>query len=209
MHFYKRLTQQTSHLHVLLLKGFLILQNFMDGSHDGMITLENRVCGVERVVKDMAHDLSTLANNQRGGNNMLESSGPLGNDNSKSVNNYDPMRGREDNGPARVAVIEEEDEEPGWMKWYKALDALHADDVDMAFAIVLAAEDDVMLAELMERTGPVIYRLSSDIGAEVLEAVGRLVVDEKVFDICLPWLQEVCSFLLSLKDTNLIIELSC
>ncbi|XP_076899231.1 TORTIFOLIA1-like protein 1 [Bidens hawaiensis] len=147
-----------------------MLQDFMDGSHDGMITLEKRVCGVERAFEDMARDLSILANNKRGGNNMLESSGPLGNDN--SIKNDDPMTGREDNGPARAAVTEEEDEEPGWMKWGNALDALHADDVDMAFAIVLAAEDDVMLAELMDRMGPVIYRLSSDIGAEVLEAVG-------------------------------------
>ncbi|KAK3027969.1 hypothetical protein RJ639_039436 [Escallonia herrerae] len=35
-----------------------MLQDFMGGSHDGMITLENRVRGLERVVEDMARDLS-------------------------------------------------------------------------------------------------------------------------------------------------------
>lgn len=35
-----------------------IYQDFMGGSHDSMITLENRVRGLERVVEDMAHDLS-------------------------------------------------------------------------------------------------------------------------------------------------------
>ncbi|XP_026409647.1 microtubule-associated protein TORTIFOLIA1-like isoform X2 [Papaver somniferum] len=35
-----------------------MLQDFMGGSHDGMITLENRVRGLERVVEDMARDLA-------------------------------------------------------------------------------------------------------------------------------------------------------
>lgn len=35
-----------------------MLQEFMGGSHDSMVTLENRVRGLERVVEDMAHDLS-------------------------------------------------------------------------------------------------------------------------------------------------------
>ncbi|KAJ8763682.1 hypothetical protein K2173_003154 [Erythroxylum novogranatense] len=35
-----------------------MLQDFMGGSHDSMITLENRVRGLERVVEDMARDLS-------------------------------------------------------------------------------------------------------------------------------------------------------
>ncbi|KAI3982095.1 hypothetical protein MKX01_019001 [Papaver californicum] len=35
-----------------------MLQDFMGGSHDGMITLENRVRGLERVVEDMARDFA-------------------------------------------------------------------------------------------------------------------------------------------------------
>ncbi|KAI3954854.1 hypothetical protein MKW92_019838 [Papaver armeniacum] len=35
-----------------------MLQDFMGGSHDGMITLENRVRGLERVVEDMSRDLA-------------------------------------------------------------------------------------------------------------------------------------------------------
>ncbi|KAI4308030.1 hypothetical protein L6164_031149 [Bauhinia variegata] len=44
-----------------------MLQDFMGGSHDGMITLENRVRGLERVVQDMARDLS-ISSGRRGGN---------------------------------------------------------------------------------------------------------------------------------------------
>ncbi|KAL0443393.1 UNVERIFIED_CONTAM: Microtubule-associated protein TORTIFOLIA1 [Sesamum latifolium] len=35
-----------------------MLQDFMGGSHDSMVTLESRVRGLERVVEDMARDLS-------------------------------------------------------------------------------------------------------------------------------------------------------
>ncbi|QHO18274.1 uncharacterized protein DS421_11g319070 [Arachis hypogaea] len=35
-----------------------MLQDFMGGSHDGMVTLENRVRGLERIVEDMSRDLS-------------------------------------------------------------------------------------------------------------------------------------------------------
>ncbi|GAB2284668.1 hypothetical protein Dimus_019120 [Dionaea muscipula] len=46
-----------------------MLQDFMGGSHDSMITLENRVRGLERVVEDMAQDLS-MSSGRRGGNFM-------------------------------------------------------------------------------------------------------------------------------------------
>ncbi|KAK8651788.1 hypothetical protein V6N13_141371 [Hibiscus sabdariffa] len=44
-----------------------MLQDFMGGSHDSMVTLENRVRGLERIVEDMARDLS-LSSGRRGGN---------------------------------------------------------------------------------------------------------------------------------------------
>uniref|UniRef100_A0A2P2KL97 Microtubule-associated protein TORTIFOLIA1-like n=1 Tax=Rhizophora mucronata TaxID=61149 RepID=A0A2P2KL97_RHIMU len=44
-----------------------MLQDFMGGSHDSMITLENRVRGLERVVEDMARDLS-ISSGRRGTN---------------------------------------------------------------------------------------------------------------------------------------------
>ncbi|KAE8713676.1 Microtubule-associated protein TORTIFOLIA1 [Hibiscus syriacus] len=46
-----------------------MLQDFMGGSHDSMVTLENRVRGLERIVEDMARDLS-LSSGRRGGNFM-------------------------------------------------------------------------------------------------------------------------------------------
>ncbi|XP_057732476.1 microtubule-associated protein TORTIFOLIA1-like [Arachis stenosperma] len=44
-----------------------MLQDFMGGSHDGMVTLENRVRGLERIVEDMSRDLS-ISSGRRGSN---------------------------------------------------------------------------------------------------------------------------------------------
>lgn len=53
----------------------------MGGSHDSMVTLENRVRGLERIVEDMARDLS-LSSGRRGGNFAMgfegSSNRPLG-----------------------------------------------------------------------------------------------------------------------------------
>lgn len=42
----------------------------MGGSHDSMVTLENRVRGLERVVEEMAREIS-LSSGRRGGGSML------------------------------------------------------------------------------------------------------------------------------------------
>lgn len=47
-----------------------MLQDFMGGSHDSMVTLENRVRGLERVVEEMARDIS-LSSGRRGGGGTL------------------------------------------------------------------------------------------------------------------------------------------
>ncbi|KAK3127185.1 hypothetical protein QOZ80_7AG0569550 [Eleusine coracana subsp. coracana] len=47
-----------------------MLQDFMGGSHDSMITLENRVRGLERVVEEMARDIS-LSSGRRGGGSAV------------------------------------------------------------------------------------------------------------------------------------------
>ncbi|XP_024959672.1 microtubule-associated protein TORTIFOLIA1-like [Cynara cardunculus var. scolymus] len=39
-----------------------MLQNSLRGSRDGMVTLENRIRGLEKVIEDMAHDLSVSNN---------------------------------------------------------------------------------------------------------------------------------------------------
>jgi hypothetical protein len=266
----------------------------MGGSHDSMVTLENRVRGLERIVEDMAHDLSisSVRRSAPGGGSMLSfdsSPGrPTGKYNgyhdfpSSKYNRYMPesswrpdsdgwdtnsyfrsssMGSRrslggnmsaggtrrgwekgpgpgpgpfrlgegpsarsawqaskdeatleairvagEDNGSrvsARAAVPELDGEAmtedgagarergPLWEAWTRSMDALHVGDVESAFGEVLATGDAYLLVKLMEQTGPVVDQLSSEIGNEVLHAVGQLLMEENYFDIALTWLQQV------------------
>ncbi|WOH04205.1 hypothetical protein DCAR_0623614 [Daucus carota subsp. sativus] len=296
-----------------------MLQDFMGGSHDGMLTLENRVRGLERIIEDMAHDLTISG--RRGGNYMMgfeESNRHLGkysgfsdyntkftrpgdgrssfgerfapsdgvaftargrgppswrNDLPESRDYYSygrngqigsrralgsgPMDGRspksdhgsdqsgsrrawdkgvgavrfdegpsarsvwqaskdeatleairvagEDNGKTRTARVAEReltaealgddnavpDRDPVWTSWSNAMDALHVGDMDSAFAEVLSTGDDLLLVKLMDRSGPVIDQISSEVANEVLHAVAQFLIEQNLFDICLSWIQQL------------------
>lgn len=276
----------------------------MGGSHDSMVTLENRVRGLERVVEDMARDLSISSSGRRGAsgfdgssNRSLSkyngfpdySSGKLGRNGDGRIHfgerfsAFDGMKSRgpswrsdpsdswdfnpygknghmgsrrgkmdieadqvgnrrgwergaglvrfgegpsarsvwqaskdeatleairvagEDNGVgrgARVAIPEMtaealgddgsvQERDPVWTSWSNAMDALHAGDVDSAFAEVLSTGDDVLLVKLMDRSGPVIDQLSNEVASEVLNAVSQLIMEQTLFEICLCWIQQV------------------
>ncbi|KAL0362249.1 UNVERIFIED_CONTAM: Microtubule-associated protein TORTIFOLIA1 [Sesamum calycinum] len=60
-----------------------MLQDFMGGSHDSMMTLEDRVLGLERVVEDMARGLS-ISSGRRGGSTMVRFEGSS----NRSLNKY-------------------------------------------------------------------------------------------------------------------------
>ncbi|KAF6175784.1 hypothetical protein GIB67_035911 [Kingdonia uniflora] len=60
-----QLERQQAHL-------MTMLQDFMGGSHDNMVTLQNRVRGLERIVEDMARDL-TISPHMRDSNFMVGS----------------------------------------------------------------------------------------------------------------------------------------
>ncbi|XP_078180723.1 microtubule-associated protein TORTIFOLIA1-like isoform X4 [Carex rostrata] len=294
-----------------------MLQDFMGGSHDSMVTLENRVRGLERIVEDMARDLSisSVRRSAPGGGPMFSSfdsspgrptgkynggyhdypsskysrymmpesswrpdsdgwgdpnnsyfrSSSMGNRSrglggGSNVNNMSaggtrrgwekgpgsgPFRLGEgpsarsawqaskdeatleairvagedniNNGPSRVSaraavpeldgeVIAEDGGEgaqergPLWEAWTRSMDALHAGDVDSAYGEVLATEDAYLLVKLMEQTGPVVDQLSTDIGNEVLHAVGQLLMEENYFDIALTWLQQNSGFSFGLEE---------
>lgn len=86
-----------------------MLQEFMGGSHNSMVTLENRVRGLERMVEDMAHDLS-ISSSRRGGsfryNGYLDYGGrlPYGDRFPSSEGVSPSMRGR---GPTWRSDLQE------------------------------------------------------------------------------------------------------
>lgn len=241
------------------------MQDFKGGSRDGMVTLENRVWGLERVVEEMARNLSSSLSTLRTScymNEFQESSGrSLGkysgfsdspytvlgrNDDrmsyvgrgsswdynthsrnpqigsrramdSRSAKRVGPVRFGE--GPSARSVWKASKDEatleairgaapettaqvlgnenhvqkrdPLLSVWRKATDGVHVGDMDMAFTEVLSSGDDPLLVKLMDKTGPVIDRLSGDVVNEVLHAVAQFFLEPSVFDICLSWIQQV------------------
>ncbi|XP_075487270.1 microtubule-associated protein TORTIFOLIA1-like isoform X4 [Primulina tabacum] len=303
-----------------------MLQDFMGSSHDSMVTLENRVRGIERVVEDMARELS-VSSGRRGSSSMVGfeessnrplsryngfpdySSGKLGRVNdgrshfgerftafdnvssglkgrgsswrsdvsdswdfpaygknsqigsrraagggptdfriSKTDNGADQPGSRiawengagpirfgegpsarsvwqaskdeatleairvagEDNGvtrSARVAIPEMtaealgdddpvQERDPIWTSWSNAMDALLVGDMDSAFVDVLSTGDDLLLAKLMDKSGPVIDQLSNEVASEVLHAVAQFLLEQNLFDMCLYWIQQLADIVL-------------
>ncbi|XP_047065915.1 TORTIFOLIA1-like protein 1 isoform X3 [Lolium rigidum] len=294
-----------------------MLQDFMGGSHDSMVTLENRVRGLERVVEEMARDISLSSGRRGGGSSPGRSSAKYngfheysnskfgrggdgrmgyadryfsadgmasgvrspswrpdseqwdsyaysgsrngmnsrrgldsfssdsrvprnGNDQAGPRRGWDKGQGPfrfgegpsarsawraskdeatleairvagEDNGSSRAAArvpIPELDGEalnddnqgdgrgPVWESWTRAMDAVHVDDMDSAYAEVLSTGDTELLAKLMEQTGPVVDQLSNEVANEVLHAVGQFLVEESFYDIALSWLQQLADLVM-------------
>lgn len=254
-----------------------MLQDFRGGSRDGMVTLENRVRGLERVVEDMACNLSVSSNSRRVSSYMtgfdescgrslgkyngfsdypntkygrnddgisyraswrpdngrnthiglrktMDSRSPKSENGSEHVNRrgWGDVRfgegpsarsiwqaskdeatlaairvagdgdGPVGNGGAAAEVAGDEsrvrNREPVWRN---AMDAVRLGDMDTAFAEVLSSGDDLLLVKLMDRTGPVVFQLSSDVASEVLHAVVQFLLEPYLIDICLSWIQQL------------------
>lgn len=113
--------------------------------------------------------------------------------------------------PEAEAIMDEDDDfrggqerDPVWTSWSNAMHALRVGDTDSAFAEVLSTGDELLLVKLMDKTGPVLDQLSSDIGNEVLHSIAQFLLDHTLFDICLSWIQQVTTFFVFfLSEINL------
>ncbi|GLJ26447.1 hypothetical protein SUGI_0510480 [Cryptomeria japonica] len=84
-----------------------------------------------------------------------------------------------------------------WSVWTRAVDYICAKDIDAAFVEVLHSEDDLLLIQLMKRTGPVLGNLSQVTTLEILQTVLRLLLDQKFLDTIIPWLQQMVDLIYS------------
>ncbi|GJY85510.1 microtubule-associated protein tortifolia1-like protein [Tanacetum coccineum] len=217
-----------------------MLQDFKGGSRDGMVTLENRVWGLERVVEDMARNLSMSMNNlktscyinqafeessgrsmskyngfsdyksrgsswnhqthtrntqiglRKGGGAVRFGEGPSARSVWKASKNeatLEAIRGAAPEVPGTENLVKNRD--PGLAVWKTAMDGVRAGDMNMAFGELLSSGDDLLLVKLMNKTGPVIDRLSHEVASEILHAVAQFLLEPNLFDICLSWIQQL------------------
>lgn len=99
-----------------------------------------------------------------------------------------------------------------WTSWTNAMDALQVGDIDSAYAEVLSTGDDFLLVKLMDRSGPAIDQLSSEVACEILHAIGQFLLEQNLFDVCLSWIQQVWhyfSLITSCKVFLLLFKSAC
>ncbi|XP_077236831.1 ARM repeat superfamily protein [Tasmannia lanceolata] len=93
--------------------------------------------------------------------------------------------------------------------WKRIRDFLCVGDHESAFIEALCSEDDLVLIELMDRTGPILERLSDETISEILRNVAAHLLDQRFMDSIIPWLRKVVDlsatcepnyFVLSAKD---------
>ena len=66
-----------------------------------------------------------------------------------------------------------------------------ADGMEPAYAEALSYGDCDDLIDLMDRTGPVLDKLSRETGNELLRVIAGQFLNTKLFDLALPWIQQV------------------
>jgi hypothetical protein len=71
-------------------------------------------------------------------------------------------------------------------------------DVESAYIAMLCSGDDVSMIGLMDVTGPILHKLSSETASEVLRVMSVQPMDRKFLEFAMPWIQQVSS-------TNLIL----
>ncbi|KAF5184268.1 microtubule-associated protein TORTIFOLIA1 [Thalictrum thalictroides] len=75
--------------------------------------------------------------------------------------------------------------------WKRVKEFLLTGDLDSAFVEVLCSGDDLTLIELLDRTGPVLERLSHETVSEILSTLALHFLDQRFIGSILPWLQQV------------------
>ena len=79
--------------------------------------------------------------------------------------------------------------------WKRIKEMVRAGDLEAAYEEAIGFGDEVVLAELMDGTGPVLEVLSSETMAGVLLALSVFVRDRRFLHLAVPWLQQACLFI--------------
>ncbi|TVT98805.1 hypothetical protein EJB05_55852 [Eragrostis curvula] len=79
----------------------------------------------------------------------------------------------------------------------------NADGIESAYAETLNCGDYDNLIHLMDRTGPVLEKLSCETGNELLRVIAGQFLNKKFFNLALPWLQQLVDLSMICKPTQL------
>lgn len=86
--------------------------------------------------------------------------------------------------------------------WKRVKGFICARDIEAAYMEVLQTDDDLVLIELMDRTGPVLDKLSDKTANEILCTLATHMLDHRFISSIVPWLQQVYLILICLFFAN-------
>lgn len=75
--------------------------------------------------------------------------------------------------------------------WNRIKDFLCVGDLDTAFVEALCSGNDLILIELMDRTGPVLEMLSRNTISDIVSTISAHLLDQRFLDSIIPWLHQV------------------
>jgi hypothetical protein len=98
--------------------------------------------------------------------------------------------------------------DPFWVLWSRALESVHANDLDGAYLEILGSGDELLLVRMMGHTGPVLQQLASTTVLQLVYTITQLLQQQSFLDCILPWIQQV-HFLMLFPHHILFLRTSC
>jgi hypothetical protein len=98
--------------------------------------------------------------------------------------------------------------DPFWVLWSRALESVHANDLDGAYLEILGSGDELLLVRMMGHTGPILQQLASTTVLQLVCTITQLLQQQSFLDCILPWIQQV-HFLMLFPRHILFLRTSC
>ncbi|CAD5168616.1 unnamed protein product [Musa acuminata subsp. malaccensis] len=89
--------------------------------------------------------------------------------------------------------------------WKQVKEFLSMGNVESAYVEAILSGDDLSLVQLMDRTGPVLDRLSCETTDEVLTIMATKFVDQRFLEFAIPWLQQVVDLSMANEPRHLFL----
>ncbi|KAH7316246.1 hypothetical protein KP509_21G085000 [Ceratopteris richardii] len=99
--------------------------------------------------------------------------------------------------------VDQEGKRAYWKLWSRTMELVQSGNLECAYTEVLNSGDELMLVRLMNKTGPVLEKLSSNTANEMLQNVAILLRQHSFFDFSLPWVQQVADLVMDMGANNL------
>ncbi|KAK1317215.1 Microtubule-associated protein TORTIFOLIA1 [Acorus calamus] len=89
--------------------------------------------------------------------------------------------------------------------WKHVKDFLRIKDLESAYVEALCSGDDLLVIELMDKTGPVLERLSHETVSEILSTVAQHFANQRFLSSMIPWVQQALGLSNSQASNNLVL----